>query len=98
MATRTFSAYADPGHSWIKVPLKLIQRLAIHREITCYSYMRGEFIYLEEDQDASLLINALKANGITVTFKHFGSDKRSKIRNYQPYDVTKINWATCKAP
>ena len=47
----TFTVYSDPGHAWVKVPRDLLKTLGIESDISPYSYMRGEFAYLEEDCD-----------------------------------------------
>jgi hypothetical protein len=96
MATKTFDCYEDPGHGWVKVPLKLLAELRIYHMISNYSYMRGEFAYLEEDNDAYLLVTRLKSQFCEVKFRGHHSDKQSKIRNYHSYDSTKIDWHSCK--
>jgi hypothetical protein len=78
-----FQFYEDPGHGWMKVPLTEIKRLGI--EPTTYSYMRGDFAYLEEDHDASLFIAAKKARGETFRFNEHVANKSSKIRSYDHY-------------
>lgn len=78
-----FQFYEDPGHGWMKVPLTEIKRLGI--EPSTYSYMRGNFAYLEEDCDASLFIAAKKARGETIQFREHHTDKSSKIRSYAHY-------------
>ena len=44
-----FTFFSDPGHGWVKVPLALIKELGIARDITQYSYIKGDWVYLEED-------------------------------------------------
>mgnify|MGYP006883109353 CR=1 FL=1 len=85
MKTKTLHYYADPAHGWIKVPLKLLKELDIAKEISAFSYSRGDYAYLEEDRDASLLHEALKSKGITPKYKEFHINKSSKIRNYNSY-------------
>ena len=77
--------YADPGHAWCRVPRALLVKLDIADKVSTYSYQRGDSVYLEEDCDLSLLIQALKAKGKTVEFKEFHTNKRSKIRSYDYY-------------
>ena len=43
--------FADPSHAWGKVKRSMLERLGVDREISPYSYQRGEFAYLEEDRD-----------------------------------------------
>ena len=61
-----FDVLTDPGHGWIKVPKKLLAELGIANKITPYSYMRGDFAYLEEDADASTFFEAMRAAGKTI--------------------------------
>ena len=79
--------YQDPGHGWIKVSRKQLFDLGIHKDISNCSYEShdGMNVFLEEDCDASLLIEALKARGIDYTLKSFHTDRQSKIRSYPDY-------------
>ena len=65
---RTFTFHTDPGHGWLECPMSLINELGIAGKISQYSYRRGNTAYLEEDGDASVLIEALKAKGDSVEF------------------------------
>lgn len=80
-----FDVLTDPGHGWIKVPKKLLAELGIADKITPYSYMRGDFAYLEEDADASTFFEAMKAAGKTIEQRVRSSDKSSRVRNYCSY-------------
>ena len=53
-----FVFHSDPGHGWLQVPKKLIRELGIGKEISSYSYQDEDFLYLEEDCDAVLFIEA----------------------------------------
>ncbi|MBP8060109.1 MAG: hypothetical protein V9E94_10560 [Microthrixaceae bacterium] len=68
MLTHPFSTHLtfvnDPGHGWLKVPLTDIAALGIEAQITPYSYIEGQFAYLEEDLDAPRYLEALTARGI----------------------------------
>jgi len=87
---KIYDFFSDPGHGWMKVKRVELIDLGIEKEITGYSYQRGEFVYLEEDRDASTFIEALeKKTGIKFeTDKHLRehtADRTSKIRNYPSY-------------
>ena len=56
-----FPFYMDPGHGWLKVPMRLLKELGIEPRITAYSYRRGDFAYLEEDCDATTFVKAMEA-------------------------------------
>jgi len=85
---RKFKFYSDPGHGWLKVPLDLLAYLGILGDISSYSYMQGNFAYLEEDCDFEKFSRAYR--------KQFGRDfqivdmqqanRDSSIRRYASYD------------
>jgi hypothetical protein len=81
----TFDCFSDPGHGWVKVHLDLIDKLGIADSITMYSFIRGNYVYLEEDLDAGTFITAAEDAGITVKFRHHMSETSSRIRNYDRY-------------
>jgi len=87
---RKYDFYIDPGHGWMKVKREELKELGVENKITGYSYERGEFVYLEEDRDASIFIDALerKSGENFEENKHLRqhiSDKNSKIRDYSSY-------------
>lgn len=77
--------YADPGHGWLAVKLKLLSELGILSDISRCSFMRGKTAYLEEGCDAGVFMDAARHAGyeVTVTVKH--TDKYHRIRNYPIY-------------
>mgnify|MGYP001033138093 CR=1 FL=1 len=78
--------YTDPGHGWAKVPKSLLSELGVAEKITPFSYMRGDYAYLEEDLDVTTLEKALKEAGIKYEFKVYTAKYRaSRIRNYACY-------------
>jgi hypothetical protein len=85
MRKRTFVLYCDPGHAWLKVDRKTLADLAIWSQISSYSYIRGEFLYLEGDCDAGVFLKALKENNIPYQIKSQHTNKTSKIRGYQRF-------------
>ena len=54
MNNPTFEFISDPGHAWLRVPIKLLEDWNIDILISEYSYRTKEFAYLEEDCDAGL--------------------------------------------
>lgn len=90
MKTLTFNYYCDPAHGWVKVKNSLLKKLGIEREISGFSYTRGDYSYLEEDCDASRLADALEKNKIEIKYKQFHTNKSSKIRNYNSYCAREI--------
>jgi hypothetical protein len=61
----TFVMHEDAGHGWLEVPYSALVALGITKEITGYSYRKGNTVYLEEDQDAMTFAHAfLKHHGL----------------------------------
>ena len=57
---------SDPGHGWLRVPMKLLEDWNIDILISEYSYRTKEFAFLEEDCDAEIFIKEAKSR----KFKH----------------------------
>lgn len=79
-----FNYHTDAGHGWIAVKRKLLDDLGLSNKITPFSYMKGQTVYLEEDQDAALFLNTLKDSGIVYKLVEKYRN-RSHIRNYPSY-------------
>ena len=77
--------YTDPGHGWGKVKLSLLKELKLLAKISFYSYIRGDYAYLEQDCDLPLFVEAMKEQGKIVTFRHYHTDRQSRIRYYNSY-------------
>ena len=80
-----FNFHSDPGHGWLAVKRNELIRLNILNKISRYSYQKGNTVYLEEDCDAGVFMEAKKALGETVTFKETYQDN-TPIRNYQQFN------------
>lgn len=80
--------HSDPGHGWLEAPVELVRATHVSGLISGYSY-RGrdsKTVYLEEDCDAGLLLEALKKKGVTVNIKALGScDDDSFVRRLPGY-------------
>lgn len=50
----------DPGHGWLRVPRTELTELGILDKISSYSYQTddGKFVFLEEDCDLTLYVEA----------------------------------------
>jgi hypothetical protein len=81
----TYMYYADPGHGWLRVPVKKLEELGIADDISPYSYRKGRYAYLEEDRDATLFIHEMESRGVEVKFKEKLNESESNIRGYDPY-------------
>ena len=76
---------ADAGHAWLAVSMDWLRELGIADKVSKYSYRKNNIAYLEEDCDASLLINALREAGHEVTCREEYEGERSVIRSYLRY-------------
>jgi hypothetical protein len=83
---KTFIAYNDPSHGWGKIPLSLINEIGISKQISFYSYVKGDYAYLEEDADLTLFIESYeKKFGFKPKFNDKNCDNPSRIRTYPRY-------------
>ena len=83
----TLQVYTDPGHGWIKISLKHLNKLNLIDKITPFSFINNKHAYLEEDCDASLLIDTLKQNDIHFEFRYNHAHGKSSIRYYDQYNI-----------
>lgn len=88
--TITLQFYSDPGHGWLKTPIKLLEQLEIHDQISPYSYVKNTYAYLEEDADAYLFSKAIEKAGIQVKVTNHTGNRESAIRNFQSYTQQNI--------
>lgn len=77
--------YSDPGHGWGAVKRKVLDQLGIAADISPYSYMKGNTVYLEEDLDLAILVNSLRNAGVPFFFSEKSVNGLSPIRNYLHY-------------
>ncbi len=83
---KTYRVYNDPGHGWLRVNRSELVELGLAGEISTYSYVYGEYVYLEEDCDAARFYNAYNAkHGVDPKVRHIFATKSSRIRNYVRY-------------
>lgn len=57
MKNKVYIYHTDPGHGWIAVKKRELAALGV-TGISSYSYVKGNTVYLEEDNDAALFISA----------------------------------------
>ena len=60
MRDDTYTFHYDGGHGWLAVPVDDVVTLGIAGDVSCYSYYDARTIYLEEDCDACLFMNAFR--------------------------------------
>lgn len=78
-----YKFYSDPGHGWLAVSIKNFFAVGAKLEdVSNYSYVRGKTLYLEEDCDAAIFINAFqKKMGHAPVFVE-KYHERTPIRSY----------------
>ena len=75
--------HCDPGHAWMAVPLDELMELDIAKHMSAYSYFKSGIVYLEEDRDAPIYLDAVKRKGeYTVKVMERHTNRQSQIRNY----------------
>jgi hypothetical protein len=77
--------HTDPGHGWLEVSKDELSLFNIADKISSYSYKLGNKVFLEEDCDAGLFINALENKGIKFTYTTINSNTDSIVRTYKRY-------------
>ena len=91
MKKRIFDVYDDINNGWVKVKKDILKFIGVADKITPFSYMRGEYAFLEENCleencDASTFCSAYEDKfGIRPKFRFHHSIKPSRIRNYPHY-------------
>jgi len=84
---KTYRFYSDPGHGWVAVKRKELISLQVLHYLSSCSYQKGQTVYLEEDIDAGIFINAYENKyGTKPKMKTVYHDY-SRIRNYESLNV-----------
>jgi hypothetical protein len=81
----TYTFHTDPGHGWLEVSRSELAMLHIDDAISAYSYQSGDKVYLEEDCDASLFVDALECLGVKFSYNVVTSNSDSPIRMLKRY-------------
>lgn len=84
MTTRKLTFHTDPGHGWLEVPRADLVDLGIVSSVSAFSYQKGTRVYLEEDCDASLYLEAARAAGWRVNVREQYSDP-CPVRDFPRY-------------
>lgn len=88
---KSYRFFSDPGHGWLRVEIAELIRLNLLDKITCYSYMKGKWAYLEEDCDASTFLKAKKNNHESYIIKESNANNSSTIRTYPHFQASRID-------
>lgn len=86
----------DPGHGWLKVPLRVLDQWGLLPQITPYSYIRlgtrESFAYLEEDLDAATFLVEAQRRGVAIALRErVAGQKESKVRNYESFTCARAH-------
>jgi len=77
--------HTDPGHGWLEVPVNMIKLLGIADKISEFSYRRADKVYLEEDCDLPVFLEAMRNQlGSTPTWIERFTEN-TPIRTYARY-------------
>jgi hypothetical protein len=83
---RKLKFFSDPGHGWLEVQKNDLEKLGIASKITDFSYQKNSKVYLEEDIDAQVYLEAAKGAGWEVGITESYIEKESWIRNLKAYE------------
>ena len=85
-----FTWHADPGHSWLCVPLELLRDLAIQDQISPFGDTGKGVVHLEEDCDAPLFLTAFRKQfpDFTIETTEVHTNDEIWIRRLPPYQAT----------
>ena len=83
---KTYIFHTDPGHGWVAVKREELIRLNILKEISPYSYQKGQTVYLEEDCDYGVFISAKEKHNEPFAIRE-SYQRDTPIRNYQPFSI-----------
>ena len=90
-----YTFFEDSGHGWLKVPVSELIELGIENDISHYSYMFGDWAYLEEDCDMARFIDYFNGssdvvvNGGNFCFDVCYSDQRSIDQSLCSFDLVR---------
>jgi hypothetical protein len=82
MSNKTYIFHEDPGHGWLAVKRHELEAFGIVDQISEFSYENGATVYLEEDCDAPLFVEALKKAGIPFNYR-CSYKENTPIRSYR---------------
>ena len=82
---KTFIFHSDPGHGWLQVSKSDLEEFGVADKITPFSYVNRNFVFLEEDCDAGVFINAYekKHGKMKIVDKNYNDS--CLIREYARY-------------
>jgi hypothetical protein len=89
VGNHTYRIYEDGGHAWIRVRIIELMALTLEYDITPFSYIKGQYAYLEEDCDLTKFYTAYVATTGREPKHTVIYSERCRIRNYARYTPEK---------
>ena len=83
--TLTVPLYSSPSHAWAKVSCAQLIDLGVSSKISAFSYRSGRDIYLEEDCDLTVFMEAAKKAGLEIDLVDRLIAQDDTIRKMDPY-------------
>ena len=78
--------HTDPAHGWLEVNYSELKDLKIEDKISSYSYIKDDIVYLEEDCDVAVYLDAIKAQGNEIEFIELNNPVNyHEIRDYKSF-------------
>ena len=82
-----YKLLTDPGHGWLSVRRSELYDLGIASLISSYSYQKGNRVYLEEDCDLNIFIQAKKGHNEPFEIVEQHTNRNHWIRGLCPYST-----------
>lgn len=83
--TFSFIWHVDVRHEYLEVPKNIIEETGLTKEISHYSFVKGDVVFLEGDVDAAKLIDTLNDQGHLLEFEENVIQGESVINRYDRY-------------
>ena len=80
-----YKFFSDSGHGYLEVTLEELKSLGIDKDISPYSFTRNGLVYLEEDCDYSLFIDAKAKANESFDYTTISIDGDAPCRGYSRY-------------
>lgn len=94
-----FDFIRTEGHGYLKVSHDLIRRICHHAgEISKYSGMDNEYVYLEEDSDATMFLSFAQTKGYTWKIWDCYDPTFRTTHNYDASKITPFGLMLTKQP
>lgn len=79
--------HCDSQHGWVAIKRKIVDKVMGLKNVSYFSYQRGETVYLEGDRDFSIFVEKAKQKGYTIETKAGKHYESSPIRHYESFEL-----------